>query len=502
MSENNEEKKDQIKKELKKNFEFDRPEPFASKQDRKWGIGDLEKTFPLYEGVMGSLFGNWKEMYSFATRIAIDKVHLPKHFWGNPQTLMMTWMKGLEIGIMPMEAQTVLIPLYGFWCMRGDAIKERILRSGKCAQKGGWVITETGSIDRNSYSVTVSSKRIDPPAEREITFDFKQFQKAGLYISVEMYDQLGKAAFTDSQLIRYEYPERTMLHMAQSWLARDLYADVLNGIRMYEEVEQYKSYETVIDKDGDGKIIVGKQMEYRAVSMKRSESLLDLMQVSGQMDTDPDGRLKVISENVTDMQKQYEDKLFDENNMIKDKEKYTREELLLCKGGRAKFLNAILSKRGVHLEFLPTTKRIALGDKRDLILAQQEGEKPFDMYITKRWSSKALKSYQSLVREFNSGDPESVKTDNPEVFQEKGDDAGWNFLIPNLDPVSRQRGLTSAGELGQQIRNFISDDDADFLKRIKEMTLPEGVAEFESIADFCKRSPVNVVKDFLRANRS
>lgn len=466
--------------------------PIPSREDEAWGMRDLDKEFPIY-GVFTSLFGgNWKELYRFAIRIAEDDVFLPTHFKGSPSTIMLVMLRGMEAGIPPIAALSLIIPTKGFFAMRGDALLDHIMASGNCTY---WDIKESGSIKGKDYEVVITAKRQNPDGEIVKKFNFEMFERAKLFISDELYDQLGGAkAFTQSQNIRYEYPERVIKHFCMSFVIRDLFAKETSGLRSYEEVEHYKDYETVIMQDGKT-VIAGKQIEFKSKSQKRSESLLDLMQKSGELDKNKDGRIEAVSKFHEDLHEKSMEKLFNGDGTIMEKEKYTPEELALCKGARAKFLNAILVDRKIYIEFLPNPNRISQQVKRELILAHQDGDEAFEKYINKQWNKKVYKAYKDAVLEFKGPDGD---VDSDEVPQDKDRYHNpYGFEIPTIKDGNDKRELQESIDLANNIRNYVVEDNDEFLELIQSVPINDDGIQYKNIADFCTRAQSRDILSWL-----
>lgn len=160
---------------------------------------DIEQAFRLAEALAGS-----GEM-------------VPKHFQGRPREVMAALMKGMEIGLAPMQALASIAVINGRPTVWGDAIPGLVQRAGHhldCDLEGA---------DENMVAVARLT-RGDTGKVYERRFSMADAKRAGL---------LGK------QGPWTQYPQRMLMMRARTWAARDGASDALMGLSVGEEVQDY-----------------------------------------------------------------------------------------------------------------------------------------------------------------------------------------------------------------------------------------------------------------------
>lgn len=142
---------------------------------------------------------------------------VPKPFQGNPEATMAAIMRGMEVGLAPMQALASIAVINGRATIWGDAIPALVQRAGHHID-----VDYEGSGDNLVAVATLT--RGDTGKKVVRRFGFADAKRA---------DLLGK------QGPWQQYPQRMIAHRARSWAVRDGAADALMGMNVSEEVSDY-----------------------------------------------------------------------------------------------------------------------------------------------------------------------------------------------------------------------------------------------------------------------
>lgn len=153
----------------------------------------------------------FEQALTFAGYLA-DSDLVPKDFKGRPGNCLIAMQWGAEIGLKPLQAMQNLAVINGRPSLWGDAVIALVRASPLCE----YVIEED-----DGKVATCRTKRRGAPAEQVQTFSVDDAQKAGL---------LGKSGPWT------QYPSRMRKMRARAFLLRDVYADVLRGLPIAEEL--------------------------------------------------------------------------------------------------------------------------------------------------------------------------------------------------------------------------------------------------------------------------
>lgn len=153
----------------------------------------------------------FEQALTFAGYLA-DSDLVPKDFKGRPGNCLIAMQWGAEIGLKPLQAMQNLAVINGRPSLWGDAVIALVRASPLCE----YVIEED-----DGRVATCRTKRRGAPAEQVQTFSVEDAQKAGL---------LGKSGPWT------QYPARMRKMRARAFLLRDVYADVLRGLPIAEEL--------------------------------------------------------------------------------------------------------------------------------------------------------------------------------------------------------------------------------------------------------------------------
>lgn len=142
---------------------------------------------------------------------------VPKQFQGNAPAITAAIMRGMEVGLNPMQALSSIAVINGRATVWGDALPALVQRAGHHVD----VIYE-GEGDHMRAVATLT--RGDTGKQVVRTFSMADAKRAGL---------LGK------QGPWQQYPTRMLAHRARTWAIRDGAADALMGMEAAEEVSDY-----------------------------------------------------------------------------------------------------------------------------------------------------------------------------------------------------------------------------------------------------------------------
>lgn len=141
---------------------------------------------------------------------------VPKHFQGKPEATMAAIVRGMEVGLAPMQALANIAVINGRASIWGDAIPALLQRAGHMIDSE---VTGEGDARTAKATLTRSDGKVIVR-----TFSVADAKKAGLW---------GKAGPWQ------QYPDRMMSLRARAFAARDGAADALMGLQVAEEVSDY-----------------------------------------------------------------------------------------------------------------------------------------------------------------------------------------------------------------------------------------------------------------------
>lgn len=134
------------------------------------------------------------------------------------ETITVAILHGLEIGLKPMMALQRIAVINGRPSIWGDAAIGLVRASGLCEY-----VQETISGSDDNMVAICRSKRKGEREPSERTFSVADAKRAGLWAKAGPWAQ---------------YPRRMLQMRARAFLLRDLYADVLGGLYIVEELEE------------------------------------------------------------------------------------------------------------------------------------------------------------------------------------------------------------------------------------------------------------------------
>ena len=157
------------------------------------------------------------QAYRLSVALAKSGDMVPTAFKGKPEQIMAAVIKGMEVGLAPMQALASIAVINGRAVIWGDAIPAMVQRAGHhidCELEGeGEKMVAVARLTRGDTGKVVERR-----------FSMADAKRAGL---------IGK------QGPWTQYPQRMLQMRARTWAARDGAADALMGLQVQEEVQDY-----------------------------------------------------------------------------------------------------------------------------------------------------------------------------------------------------------------------------------------------------------------------
>jgi hypothetical protein len=162
---------------------------------------------------------SYDQLERFAETIARSRM-VPKQYRHEPEDVIVAVMHGMEIGLKPLQALQNIAMINGKPSIYGDAAIALVRASPVCAKIKEWREGEGEEMVAYCYA-----QRSDGD-ECEHAFNVTDAKKAGLWSK--------KGPWSS-------YPQRMLQMRARSWVLRDLFADVLQGLYIAEEARDIPS---------------------------------------------------------------------------------------------------------------------------------------------------------------------------------------------------------------------------------------------------------------------
>lgn len=178
-----------------------------------------EKPTPMQPGgdLMAFVPQDSAQLIRIATMLAESGDLVPKQYHGNPPAIAAAIMRGMEVGLPPMQALSSIAVINGRACLWGDSIVALLQRAGHFLdvdyEGAGEHLTAVATLTRGDSGRKVVRR-----------FSMADAKRAGL---------LGKPGPWT------QYPQRMLAMRARSWAARDGAADALMGLHVAEEASDY-----------------------------------------------------------------------------------------------------------------------------------------------------------------------------------------------------------------------------------------------------------------------
>lgn len=155
-------------------------------------------------------------------------------------------MSGAELGLKPMVSLRSFTVINGKPALYGDGLINVVRMSGKVAY------LRTGCEERNGKMVGYcEAKRLDTGEDKRVEFSQADAERAGLWQTKAVvtkwnkWDKKNEEKPNDSPW--YRFPQRMLAWRAAGYCLRELFGDVLGGIRDEFEVREIDEVETMRD---------------------------------------------------------------------------------------------------------------------------------------------------------------------------------------------------------------------------------------------------------------
>lgn len=155
----------------------------------------------------------------------------------NEQSVMVAMMSGMEVGLSPIQAIQSVAVINNRPCLWGDGLLAAVRSHPKCEYIKEWI---EGNDDQQV--AFCETKRAGEPSPVKRSFSVDDAKRAGKWTTqprVTRRKKNGGSYETANDSTWYKYPQRMLQMRARAWCLRDTYADVLKGIQVREEVEEY-----------------------------------------------------------------------------------------------------------------------------------------------------------------------------------------------------------------------------------------------------------------------
>lgn len=178
-------------------------------------------------------------------------------------------MSGAELGLKPMVALRSFTVINGKPALYGDGLINVVRQSGKVAY------LRTGCDTRDGQMVGwCEAKRSDTEEEKRVEFSQADAIRAGLWTDapkVTKFKTGGGSYEKDNDSPWFRYPQRMLAWRAAGWCLRELFGDVLGGIR-----DEFEAQEMV-------------EQEHTAIAPPPPEPVEDAIDIEPEKPFDPAG---------------------------------------------------------------------------------------------------------------------------------------------------------------------------------------------------------------------
>lgn len=203
------------------------------------------------------------DAFRLSKALAMAGDMVPKHFQQKPEMIMAAIVRGMEIGLAPMQALSNIAVINGRSSVWGDALPAMMQRHGHSID----VVTE-GEGDKMVATATLTRGDTGQVVVR--TFSVEDAKRAGLW---------GKQGPWQT------YPKRMLQMRARSWAVRDGAADALMGLQIAEEVQDYQPIRDVTPKETPLTRLANQARGKTEQPATAPESAVDGTTIDGQAET-------------------------------------------------------------------------------------------------------------------------------------------------------------------------------------------------------------------------
>ena len=176
---------------------------------------------------------------------AVNRAGMAPYGMETAEKVMIALMTGLEVGMPPMMAVQSIAIINKRPCIWGDGLIGIVRSSKECMYVKEWI---DGEGDDRIAVCETKRRGEKEPVKR--TFSVDDAKRAGLWqdeARVTRRRKDGSSYETDNDSPWYKYPQRMLQMRARAWCLRDVYADIIRGIQVREEVEDHIGADNAID---------------------------------------------------------------------------------------------------------------------------------------------------------------------------------------------------------------------------------------------------------------
>ena len=189
----------------------------------------------ILTGDRGIKLASMEDAYRFAQYVVASRL-APKNL-DTPEKILIAIQTGMEAGLTPMHSLQAVVVINGLPSWKGDGALSIVKASGEMKGKTLKKIY-SGSPMTDGWTCTVLSHRVGADDPTSHNFSVADAKRAGLWA-------------TSGQSAWAKYPERMLYYRALGFHLRDVYPDVLNGLAITEEVQDYPRQAFAAPVNGD-----------------------------------------------------------------------------------------------------------------------------------------------------------------------------------------------------------------------------------------------------------
>lgn len=168
--------------------------------------------------ILGMNISSLSEAMKLADFFAKSEI-VPKDYQNKPSNIVVAWQKGFELGLSPSQSLESIAVINGRATLWGDTVLAMVRASG---------LMESCEEQVSDKEAIVTVKRKGEPVPIVRRFGLDDAQRANLIDKAGPWKQ---------------YPKRMMQLRARAFALRDGFADVLKGMAIAEEVQDYIEFE-------------------------------------------------------------------------------------------------------------------------------------------------------------------------------------------------------------------------------------------------------------------
>ncbi len=198
-----------------------KPETKAAESSTETALAKTEERIaaPVPVGQGGVQIQSLEGLWRFANYVAASGF-APKGM-ERPESCLIAIEMGLEVGLKPMQAIQNIAVINGRPSVWGDAAKAMVEASGLCADFAEWF---EGTEGKDDFKAVCEVKRYGRTRPVRWEFSIADAKRAGLWAKAGPWTQ---------------YPKRMLQMRARGFAVRDGFADVIRGLVLAEEAQDY-----------------------------------------------------------------------------------------------------------------------------------------------------------------------------------------------------------------------------------------------------------------------